>query len=250
MGEGPQVNAHITQQVEISAMVALGVDGCTGGWVAARRGNGRPLELLPAKTLAGFLESDSAPTVIAVDIPIGLLDSGFRVCDEEARRLLGPRRNSVFSAPLRPTLRARTHAEASDIRRRIEGKGMTIFASGILAKVAEVDDLLAMSQVARSVVREVHPELCFYFMNGQRPMLHSKKDPRGHCDRLQLLREYFGTEFDTAFDQRRSLRCKLDDILDAMAALWTAERVLRGEAVTVPSSPPRDSAGLPMEMVA
>jgi hypothetical protein len=41
-----------------------------------------------------------------------------------------------------------------------------------------------------------------------------------------------------------------DDILDAFAALWTAERIAPGEAVTLPEVPPRDRHGLPMEMVA
>ena len=40
-----------------------------------------------------------------------------------------------------------------------------------------------------------------------------------------------------------------DDLLDAFAALWTAERILRGEAITVPKVPPEDRYGLRMEMV-
>lgn len=40
-----------------------------------------------------------------------------------------------------------------------------------------------------------------------------------------------------------------DDLLDAFAALWTAERILRGEARTVPRIPPEDRFGLRMEMV-
>ncbi|MFL5635521.1 MAG: DUF429 domain-containing protein, partial [Gemmatimonadaceae bacterium] len=42
-----------------------------------------------------------------------------------------------------------------------------------------------------------------------------------------------------------------DDILDAFAALWTAERVARGAAITLPhADPPMDSVGLPMRMLA
>jgi hypothetical protein len=39
------------------------------------------------------------------------------------------------------------------------------------------------------------------------------------------------------------------NLLDAMAACWTAERVLRGVAVRLPARPPRDSRGLRMESV-
>ena len=40
-----------------------------------------------------------------------------------------------------------------------------------------------------------------------------------------------------------------DDILDAFTALWTAERILRGEAQSLPASPPLDNEGLPMRMM-
>jgi predicted RNase H-like nuclease len=40
-----------------------------------------------------------------------------------------------------------------------------------------------------------------------------------------------------------------DDILDGLVALWTAERIVRGEARTLPEDPPVDRYGLRMEMV-
>ena len=40
-----------------------------------------------------------------------------------------------------------------------------------------------------------------------------------------------------------------DDILDAFAGLWTAERIYKGEAKTLPENPPVDPMGLRMEMV-
>ena len=39
-----------------------------------------------------------------------------------------------------------------------------------------------------------------------------------------------------------------DDILDAHAACWTAERILKGEAVQIPPTPEIDAKGLQMEM--
>jgi len=51
--------------------------------------------------------------VLAIDIPIGLLD-GPRACDKAARKLLGqPRGSSVFPALSRPALGAQTYPEAS-----------------------------------------------------------------------------------------------------------------------------------------
>jgi len=43
-----------------------------------------------------------------IDIPIGLPESEPRWCDVEARSMIGPRRSSVFPAPLRGLLGAAT----------------------------------------------------------------------------------------------------------------------------------------------
>jgi predicted RNase H-like nuclease len=40
-----------------------------------------------------------------------------------------------------------------------------------------------------------------------------------------------------------------DDMLDAVAALWTATRLYEGTAETLPDEPPLDAAGLRMEIV-
>jgi predicted RNase H-like nuclease len=40
-----------------------------------------------------------------------------------------------------------------------------------------------------------------------------------------------------------------DDILDTIAALWTAERITRGACQELPENPPRDATGLPMRIV-
>jgi predicted RNase H-like nuclease len=40
-----------------------------------------------------------------------------------------------------------------------------------------------------------------------------------------------------------------DDLLDAFAACWSAERVLAGRARTLPAMPPMDEHGLRMEIV-
>jgi predicted RNase H-like nuclease len=42
---------------------------------------------------------------------------------------------------------------------------------------------------------------------------------------------------------------QVNDLLDAFAAPWTAERIARGKAETLPPVPPRDPVGLRMEIV-
>ena len=40
-----------------------------------------------------------------------------------------------------------------------------------------------------------------------------------------------------------------DDVIDAIADLWTAHRIADGTAETLPESPPIDDTGLAMEIV-
>jgi len=84
-------------------------------------------------------------------------------------------------------------------------------------------------------------------------MQDNKKTPAGRAERMALIARHFGT---TAFDTVRAhiyaqvpgsktIRYADDDIVDAFAALWTAERIVRGEAVTLPPVRPQ---GLRMEI--
>jgi predicted RNase H-like nuclease len=62
-----------------------------------------------------------------------------------------------------------------------------------------------------------------------------------------LLSEHFGESpvqaLLAAVPRRSAAR---DDIADALAALWTAERIHAGRAGSLPSPPAEDSAGLQM----
>lgn len=229
----------------------MGVDGCAGGWVAAfRRGAGGEVRCRRLTRLAELFADAERPDVAAVDVPIGLLERGARQCDVEARRLLGVRRSSVFTPPLRPMLAAASRLAASRVRHRLEGKRVSIQAWAIVPKIREVDRLLRGHPARSAVVREAHPELCFCFLNGRRPLRAPKKTAEGQAERVALLRTWCGGAVADALAERRALGCQADDILDALVLLWTAERIQRGEAVTIPARPPRDACGLRMEMVA
>ena len=49
-----------------------------------------------------------------------------------------------------------------------------------------------------------------------------------------------------AAERAKTLRVGADDLIDACAACWTAARIVRGEAVSFPDPPERDSYGLPV----
>ena len=241
----------------------IGVDGCRDGWVAVSRADSGEFrwrridalaDLFPEGkrgTLRGcpFPTDAVLPRVVAVDIPIGLTRRGARLCDGEARVRLGARRCCVFTPPIRPMLAARSHAEASAVRRRVEGKGVSIQAWAIVPKIREADRLLRRHPSYRAIVREAHPEVCFALLNGGVPLVAPKKTDAGHRQRVRLLRAWCGEAITRALAERRTLRCAADDIVDAFATLWTAERVHRGEAITLPAAPPCDVHGLRMEIV-
>jgi predicted RNase H-like nuclease len=189
--------------------------------------------------------------ITAIDVPIGLPDRGPRLCDREARKLLGPgRASSVFPAPIRPVLAASSYEEACEIRSQIEDKKMSLQSWAIVPKIREVDEVLREDVTLQSKVREVHPEVSFYFLAGKQPMKHSKKRRAGKEERRSVLEPVFGHWLAAALAERKSLGSAQDDILDAFVALWTAERVALGTFHTIPPTPPRDSCGLRMEIVA
>ena len=192
------------------------------------------------------------PAVVGVDIPIGLLEravKGGRECDREARRILRqPRARSVFSPPVRGALRHVDYAAANKANKASspESVGISKQSFGLREKLLEVDQL--MTPGLQEIVREVHPELCFYEMNRRKAMKHSKKDRGGAglAERRELLIE---AGFDGVVSEAHKYpRTKVgeDDILDACAACWTAARISGEKATRIP--PPRDKRGLRMEM--
>jgi predicted RNase H-like nuclease len=227
----------------------VGADGCTGGWISAERVTG-VLSCTRVERLEVLFERFDTPEVVAVDAPIGLVERGARACDVAARAVLGPRRSSVFPAPLRPLLGAASYAEASRLRRAIEGKGLSRQTWAIVPKIVELDLLLRANPAARAALREVHPEVSFLRLNRDRPLQASKRKPEGRAERLALLRSWCGDAIDRALAERRALACAADDVLDAFAALWSAERIARGAAISLPPEPPRDACGLPMAITA
>jgi predicted RNase H-like nuclease len=231
-------------------VTVLGVDGCNGGWIVAARERGAIRCRRVAKLDELFAES-LAPRIVAVDIPIGLPESGARECDVAARMLLGPKRgSSVFPAPLRALLAAKTYEEAGSLRERIEGKRISKQAWMIYPKIAEVDLLLRRSPAARAATHEVHPEVSFYYLNGHSPIVAPKRRSAGQAERLALIRHWCGDSIQHELGRSRVLTCASDDIIDAFAALWSAERIAAGRAVTLPANPELDSHGLAMSISA
>jgi predicted RNase H-like nuclease len=196
--------------------------------------------------------AESALTLMAIDIPIGLRDDGPRACDLAARRWLGrPRASSVFPAPCRAALAATTYRSACGLSRRALGVALTIECFNIVPKIRLVDALMTPGRQA--FVREVHPELVFAILSGRgRGLVEPKRTVAGERLRLRLLRRV-APRFDPGA-VRATLglaRVARDDVIDAVACLVAARRIALGKALVLPDGVvERDARGLRMEIVA
>src|SRR5437764_4472408 len=120
-----------------------GADGCKGGWIVVYKKVGEStIHSCVVHTIEDLFESVHDLAVLAIDIPIGLTETGARECDIVARREIGPRRSSVFPAPIRPAIAAATHSEASHISRELQNRGMSKQAFAICSKIRAVDEVL------------------------------------------------------------------------------------------------------------
>ncbi|HEY4333719.1 MAG TPA: DUF429 domain-containing protein [Ilumatobacteraceae bacterium] len=211
-----------------------GVDGCATGWVVATRRGVVVIEHISA-ILGG------AHDVIAIDIPIGLPSGEERLCEREARRYLSPRGSTIFPTPPRACLGARDYADACARSLAVCGKKLSQQTWRIVPKIGEVDDALAAADASRVI--EVHPECAFAAMNGDVPLV-TKHGSAGLAARAALIEHEFGPII------ARVAGAKHDDVLDAYAALWSAERFARGDHRVMPATTTQvDQRGLPMRII-
>lgn len=221
-----------------------GADGYKGQWIVVMENSDGSTTIQLAPTLSDLCADPSLELLIA-DVPIGLMERGSRTCDALARKLIGVRRNSVFTPPLRPALGASTWEEACEIRTRIDGKRYSRQTFGILPLIRAVDRL--MTPKLQDRVREGHPEVSFTVMAGA-PMKHYKGTAEGKEERMQALAQEF-PDFRQRLDAFGA-RSAVTDIIDAYALLWTARRVRAGTARILPDEPEHDARGLRAEIVA
>jgi predicted RNase H-like nuclease len=231
-------------------MEVAGVDGCPKGWLVVWADAGTFLRLLSVRVgpdFADVLQRTNQCAAVGIDIPIGLSDDGRRRPDVEARKVLSPlRHNSVFPAPIRPVLAATSYREACDISAKAhsEGKKISKQTYFMTLRIRDVDHHIDAAVQNRVV--EVHPEVCFWALNGRRPLDHYKRTCEGEGERLALLSAVFADDLAAT---ELPIGAGRDDLLDACAAAWTAARYARGEHGTLPDDPQVDARGLRMEMV-
>jgi predicted RNase H-like nuclease len=107
----------------------------------------------------------------------------------------------------------------------------------LVPKIREVRH--ALSDVPEGPVFEVHPETSFAVLAGG-PLAHSKRDAPGHMERVRWLTT-LGLWPATGVES--AVGAGMDDILDALAAAWTAHRIVTGEARCLGDPDARDPTG-------
>lgn len=229
-------------------MIYLGIDGCRGGWFVVEISGLNDWRFGVYQNIKALVDAHPFFSLALIDMPIGLPFQNKRLCDSEARKLLGGKKaSSIFSAPCRLAMQADDYGSASRINFENLGVKLSKQSWNITPKIRELDDWL--SEKNGAPFRECHPELALWALNGKKAMLHGKKTAQGQCERLELLRHYFSDASAVMAKASASFPGKIlqvDDIIDALSLAVTA-RLSQGDLDSVGQE--KDEKGLTMEIV-
>jgi predicted RNase H-like nuclease len=242
-----------------------GVDGCSGGWIAALADDDLSnIALRQIKSIADLFADPDDLSCVAVDMPIGLPDQTGprgRAPERLVRPLLGARQSSVFSIPSRAAVYAgvdpgepderKRYLRACDIARATSAEAKAVAKQGfhIFPKIVEIDLLLQGRRDLARRIFEVHPEVAFWQMNGAKPLAEPKKvkgkvwQPGIELRSRLLIRAGIPQP---VVEMPLSRPAGRDDWIDALAALIVARRRRTGEAVSFPSPHEVDPLGIPI----
>jgi predicted RNase H-like nuclease len=202
-----------------------GVDGVPTGWVVCvleGSGPGREVTWTVAPDASAVLEATAGCDAVGIDIPLALPSgSARREAEVLVAARLGAARSSLFPTPPAPVLAATSYAGACAAAQAVTGRKISLQTWNIVPKIREFQRV----RLPRGVV-EAHPELAFRTM-APRVTFAPKKSGRGAGQRIAALAGWVDPAV-TLADLPGGAR--LDDVLDALATAWTAERVASGTA--------------------
>jgi predicted RNase H-like nuclease len=107
--------------------------------------------------------------------------------------------------------------------------------------------MLRQDKTLRRRVFEVHPEVSFTVMNGDKPIPEPKKVTAAFTRWACGVAKNFwrGQDFASGFlEAKPPLGAALDDFYDACACAWSGARILRQEERIFPPEPGIDAKGL------
>lgn len=235
----------------------IGVDGSSDGWVAVfYDGHEYAGSGLYPEFEALWDEHGGQATSVLIDVPIGLREesSEKRVCDDLARQTLSPtRHSSVFPVPVRAAVHEDSYEAAKETQERRTDGSLGVQSWNIADNIAQLDTFLReTAPAAVGTVREAHPEVCFWALNGESAAEYSKtgQPAAAFWERVEILRPLDVEVLTHLQDAGSNLDAGVgnDDLLDAFVLALTASPNT-GELRTLPQDPPTDDRGIPMEMV-
>ena len=232
---------------ENTTLQVAGVDGCRAGWVVVvARVEPFSVRSIRVEPAIAPIVADRSLRIVAIDMPIGLPETGPRTCDRACRTALGPRRSSVFPTPARPVLDADDYPDALARQRCATGSGISVQAWGLVPRIAELDEALSsVGARRRDQVVETHPELAFTTLAGA-PMRHPKRTTAGRRERLAVLRPSVPDRWTRPAGVPRG--AAPDDVLDALVLAVRAAGWMVGDPVVEFADPGRDRLGRRMRI--
>jgi len=190
----------------------IGIDGIRSGWVAVYLSDAGAQRFAHAQRAIELLNVPYERAMI--DMPIGLPERGYRLCDTEARALVGPR---VFLGARNGVWKFKTFDEANGFYWKAEGAGrgisMQLFC--IRKKLQEMNETPLPPRVF-----EAHPELFFWRIAGR--VLENKKTATGRTQRIEILERNGISMVSDWLRQRRGSGIGRDDLIDACACALAA----------------------------
>jgi predicted RNase H-like nuclease len=232
-------------------MKYVGIDGCPKGWFLISIDQDGNFGLNVFDHIDSLWNEHKDSSLILIDIPIGLPHWRSRLCDVEARKLLGKRGSSIFPAPSREAINQPDYERACKVNQKILGKKLSIQTWNISPKIKQIDILLSKEQLTQHIIRESHPEICFWALAGGKVMVHNKKTEQGIVERLKVLKNINRSSEEIYHKAIQTFKRKdlaKDDVLDALALAITAASP-SNTLHSIPEHLERDLKNLPMEIV-
>jgi predicted RNase H-like nuclease len=226
------ISREVTARGSLLRVLVAGIDVWRKRWIAVVLCDGRYESAVVEADLETLLKAHPDLTSVGIDMPVGLTSGNTRrEADDEARKFVGRRASSVFPTYPREVYDTDGYDEAREMCVKLTHgvRSISRQAYALKARLREVQRLVE----TRHNIYEVHPEVSFHEM-AKSDLTFSKTSWNGMHERVNLLRAH-GLDIPTAIPVIKDAGA--EDILDAAAAAWSANRIANGTAKTLPKRP-------------
>lgn len=236
----------VGQRSALPYQILAGVEPVGGGWLVAP-GNLQGITLAPQpayvlESLADILDYRPSFAVVALHAPVGAPDDpgGQRTADRAARERLGRRRGAIVMAPSRAVLEASTYEEA----RKLD-PSLDIVRWRAMAKAREA--ITEVQSWRQRQVFEVNPELAMMQMNEGVALEYGRRTQHGRKVRRELVMAKLPGAERVLNERPKGVR--EDKLIDALADLWTARRIMARAITRMAEDATWNDDGIRMDIV-